>query len=74
MPGSLQHDNGIEAVVVLRPFVAQLLSLERVAQSLHTLIAQRLCEATPLHYATRIHRTLTERDLRTSKVKQKVTG
>lgn len=74
MPGSLQYDNGIEADVVLRPFVARMLSLERGAQSLPTLIARRLCEATPLHYAMRIHRTPAERRLRTSKVKQKVTG
>ena len=74
MLGSLQYDHGLEADVVLHPLVAQTLSLERATQLLHTLLARRLCEVTLLHYVLQIHRTLAERDLRTSKVKQKVSG
>ena len=74
MPGPLQYDNGLKAHVVLHTLVAQMLSLERVAPSLHTVIAQRLSEVTLLHYVLQFHQALAERDLRISKVKQKVSG
>ena len=74
MPGPLQFDNGIKAHVVLHTLVAQMLSLERVAPSLHTVIAQRLSEVALLHYVLQFHQALAERDLRISMVKQKVSG
>ena len=74
MPGSLQYDNGVNADVVLRPLVAQMLSLEWVAQSPHTLIAQRFAEVTLLHYVQQLHQELADRDLCTTRVKQKVSG
>ena len=74
MPGSLRYDNGVTADVVPHPLVAQMLSFERVAQSLHTLIAQRLAEVTLLHCVRQLHQAPAERDLRTSRVRQKVSG
>ena len=74
MPDPLQFGNDIKADVVVRTLVAQMLSLERVAQSLHTLIAPRLSHVTLLHCVLLLLQALAERDLRASRVKQKVSG
>ena len=47
MPGPLQYGPGIKAYVV-HLLIAQMLSLKRVAQSMHALIGQLLSEATLL--------------------------
>ena len=49
MPGPLQYGPGVKAYVV-HLLVAQMLSLKRVAQSMHALIGQLLSEATLLGY------------------------
>ena len=59
MPGPLQYGPGVKAYVV-HLLVAQMLSLKRVAQSMHTLIGQRLSEATLLGYLAQLHHALDE--------------
>ena len=57
MPGPLQYGNGLNAYVV-HLLVAQMLSLKRVAHSVHALIAHTLCEATLLHSVMPLHHAL----------------
>ena len=57
MPGPLQYGNGLKAYVV-HLLVAQMLSLKRVAYSVHALIAHTLSEATLLHYVMQLHHAL----------------
>ena len=57
MPGPLQYGNGLKAYVV-HLLVAQMLSLKRVAHSVHALIAHTLCEATLLHSVMPLHHAL----------------
>ena len=59
MPGPLQYGPGLKAYVV-HLLVAQMLSLKRVAQSVHALIGQLLCEATLLGYVAQLHHALAE--------------
>ena len=59
MPGPLQYGPGIRAYVV-HLLVAQMLSLKRVAQSMHALIGQLLSEATLLGYVAQLHRSLAD--------------
>ena len=59
MPGPLQYGPGVKAYVV-HLLVAQMLSLKRVAQSIHVLIGQLLSEATLLGYVAQLHRALAE--------------
>ena len=59
MPGPLQYGPGIKAYAV-HLLVAQMLSLKRVAQSMHALIGQLLSEATLLGYIAQLHRALAE--------------
>ena len=59
MPGPLQYGPGIKAYVV-HLLVAQMLSLKRVAHSMHALIGQRLSEATLLGYIAQLHHALAE--------------
>jgi transposase len=57
MAGPLQYGPGIKAYV-LNLLLAQMLSLKRVQQSLHTLIDRLLSEATILQYVMQLHRAL----------------
>ena len=57
MPGPLQYGPGVKAYVV-HLLIAQMLSLKRVAQSMHVLIGQLLSEATLLGYIAQLHRAL----------------
>ena len=57
MPGPLQYGGGVKAYVV-NLLLAQMLSLKRVQQSLHTLIGQLLSEATVLKYVIQLHHAL----------------
>ena len=59
MPGPLQYGPGIKAYAV-HLLVAQMLSLKRVAQSMHALIGQLLSEATLLGYVAQLHQALAE--------------
>ena len=59
MPGPLQYGPGVKAYVV-HLLVAQMLSLKRVAQSMHALIGQLLSEATLLGYVAALHQALAE--------------
>ena len=59
MPGPLQYGPGIKAYVV-HLLIAQMLSLKRVAQSMHVLIGQLLSEATLLGYIAQLHHALAE--------------
>ena len=59
MPGPLQYGSGIKAYVV-HLLIAQMLSLKRVAQSVHALIGQLLSEATLLGYVAQLHHALAE--------------
>ena len=59
LPGPLQYGPGVKAYVV-HLLVAQMLSLKRVAQSMHALIGQLLSEATLLGYVAQLHRALAE--------------
>ena len=59
MPGPLQYGPGLKAYVV-HLLVAQMLSLKRVAQSVHTLIGQALSEATLLGYVMKLHQALAQ--------------
>ena len=59
MPGPLQYGPGVKAYVV-HLLVAQMLSLKRVAQSMHALIGQLLSEATLLGYVAQLHHALAE--------------
>ena len=57
MAGPLQYGSGIRAYV-LNLLLAQMLSLKRVQQSLHTLIDRLLSEATILQYVMHLHQAL----------------
>ena len=57
MAGPLQYGPGIKAYV-LNLLLAQMLSLKRVQQSIHTLIDRLLSEATILQYVMQLHRAL----------------
>ena len=59
MPAPLQYGPGVKAYVV-HLLVAQMLSLKRVAHSMHALIGQLLSEATLLGYIAQLHRALAE--------------
>ena len=59
MPGPLQYGPGVKAYVV-HLLIAQMLSLKRVAQSMHALIGQLLSEATLLGYIAQLHHALAE--------------
>ncbi len=59
MPGPLQYGPGVKAYVV-HLLIAQMLSLKRVAQSMHALIGQLLSEATLLGYIAALHHALAE--------------
>ena len=59
MPGPLQYGPGIKAYVV-HLLIAQMLSLKRVAQSMHALIGRTLSEATLLGYLAQLHHVLAE--------------
>ena len=59
MPGPLQYGPGVKAYVV-HLLVAQMLSLKRVAQSMHALIGQLLSEATLLGYVAQLHQALAQ--------------
>ena len=59
MCGPLQYGPGVKAYVV-HLLIAQMLSLKRVAQSMHALIGQLLSEATLLGYVAQLHRSLAE--------------
>ena len=59
MPGPLQYGHGIKAYVV-HLLVAQMLSLKRAAQSVHTLIGQAISEATLLNYIIQLHHALAD--------------
>ena len=54
MPGPLQYGPGVKA------YVAQMLSLKRVAHSMHALIGQLLSEATLLGYVAQLHHALAQ--------------
>ena len=59
MPGPLQYGPGVKAYVV-HLLVAQMLSLKRVAQSMHALIGQLLSEATLLGSIAQLHQALAQ--------------
>ncbi len=59
MPGPLQYGLGIKAYV-LNLLIAQMLSLNRVQQSIRTLIAQVISEATVLKYVLQLHHALAD--------------
>ena len=59
MPGPLQYGPGIKAYVV-HLLSAQMLSLKRVAQSMHALIGRTLSEATLLGYVAQLHHALAQ--------------
>ena len=58
-PGPLQYGPGVKAYVV-HLLIAQMLSLKRVAHSMHALIGQLLSEATLLSYIAQLHHALAE--------------
>ena len=57
LAGPLQYGAGIKTYV-LNLLLAQMLSLKRVQQSLHTLIDRLISEATILQYVMQLHRAL----------------
>jgi transposase len=57
MAGPLQYGPGIKAYV-LNLLLAQMLSLKRVQQSIHTLIDRLISEATILQYVMQLHQAL----------------
>lgn len=57
MPGPLQYGPGIKGYVV-NLFVAQMISLKRVQQSIQTLIGQVIFEATILKYVIQLYHAL----------------
>ena len=57
--GTLHYGPGLKAYVV-HLLVAQMLSLKRVAQSVHALIGQTLSEATLLRFLSQLHQALAE--------------
>ncbi len=57
MPGPLQYGHGIKAYV-LNLLIAQMLSLDRVQQSIQTLIGVNLSPATILKFVTRLNAAL----------------
>ena len=57
LSGPLQYGPGIKAYV-LHLLLAQMLSLKRVRQSIHTLIDRLLSEATILQYVMQLHQAL----------------
>ena len=57
MPGPLQYGAGIKAYI-LNLLIAQMLSLQRVQQSIRTLIGMILSEATILKYVMQLHQAL----------------
>ena len=59
MPGPLQYGPGIKAYV-LNLLIAQMLSLNRVQQSIRTLIGQLISEATLLKYVLQLHHALAD--------------
>ena len=59
MCGPLQYGPGVKAYVV-HLLIAQMLSLKRVAQSMHALIGQLLSEATLLGYIAQLHHALAQ--------------
>ena len=59
MPGPLQYGAGLKAWVV-HLLVAQMVSLKRVQQSVHTLLGQRISEATFLKYVLQLHHALAD--------------
>jgi transposase len=59
MPGPLQYGPGIKAYV-LNLLIAQMLSLNRVQQSIRTLIGQVISEATVLKYVLQLHHALAD--------------
>ncbi len=59
MPGPLQYGPGIKAYV-LNLLIAQMLSLNRVQQSIRTLIGQIISEATLLKYVLQLHHALAD--------------
>ena len=59
MPGPLQYGLGIKAYV-LNLLIAQMLSLNRVQQSIRTLIGQVISEATVLKYVLQLHHALAD--------------
>ena len=59
MPGPLQYGPGIKAYVV-HLLIAQMLSLKRVAQSMHAPIGRTLSEATLLGYVAQLHHALAQ--------------
>ncbi len=59
MPGPLQYGPGIKAYV-LNLLIAQMLSLNRVQQSIRTLIGQVISEATLLKYVLQLHHALAD--------------
>jgi transposase len=59
MPGPLQYGPGIKAYV-LNLLIAQMLSLQRVQQSIRTLIGQLISEATILKYVLQLHYALAD--------------
>ncbi len=59
MPGPLQYGPGIKAYI-LNLLIAQMLSLNRVQQSIRTLIGQIISEATLLKYVLQLHHALAD--------------
>jgi len=59
MPGPLQYGPGIKAYA-LNLLIAQMLSLNRVQQSIRTLIGQVISEATILKYVMQLHHALAD--------------
>ena len=59
MSGPLQNGPGIKAYI-LNLVVAQMLSLQRVQQSIRTLIDQAISEATILKYVMQLHHALAD--------------
>jgi transposase len=57
MPGPLQYGAGIKAYL-LNLLIAQMLSLNRLQQSIRTLIGQAISQATILKYVMQLHRAL----------------
>lgn len=57
LSGPLQYGAGIKAYL-LNQFMAHMLSLKRLQQSLHTLIGTVIAEATILHYVLQLHQAL----------------
>ena len=59
MPGPLQYGPGIKAYV-LNLLIAQMLSLNRIQQSIRTLIGRIISEATILKYVVQLHQALAD--------------